>query len=35
LLALPEHAHLRLVHLRSSRETDEWLANLPGQPTKT
>lgn len=28
LLALPEHAHLHLVHLRSPRQADEWLAGL-------
>ena len=28
LLAFPEHAHLHLVHLRSPRETEEWLAGL-------
>lgn len=28
LLSLPEHMHLHLVHLRSPREADEWLADL-------
>lgn len=28
LLSFPEHAHLQLVHLRSPREAEEWLADL-------
>ncbi len=28
LLRFPEHAHLHLIHLRSQREADEWLAGL-------
>jgi adenylate kinase family enzyme len=28
LLSRPEHAHLKLVHLRSPRETREWLSAL-------
>ena len=28
LLTLPEHAHLKLVRFRSSRETEAWLAGL-------
>jgi adenylate kinase family enzyme len=28
LLGRPEHAHLKLVHLRSPRETHEWLSTL-------
>jgi adenylate kinase family enzyme len=28
LLALPEHSHLHVVHLRSPRETADWLASL-------
>ena len=28
LLALPEHAHLKLIHFQSPREADEWLAGL-------
>ncbi len=28
LLGRPEHAHLKLVHLRSPRETREWLSTL-------
>ena len=28
LLALPEHARLKLIHFRSPREADEWLAGL-------
>jgi adenylate kinase family enzyme len=31
-LELPEHAHLQVVHLRSPREADAWLAAL-GLPT--
>jgi adenylate kinase family enzyme len=29
LLAQPEHAHLRVFHFRTPRETDAWLADLP------
>lgn len=28
LLALPEHAHLKLIHFQSPREADKWLAGL-------
>jgi len=28
LLSFPEHEHLHLIHLRSPREADEWLASL-------
>jgi adenylate kinase family enzyme len=28
LLTFPEHTHLHLIHLRSPRETEEWLASL-------
>jgi adenylate kinase family enzyme len=28
LLALPEYAHLKLIHFQSPREADEWLAGL-------
>jgi adenylate kinase family enzyme len=28
LLSRPEHAHLKLIHLRSAKQTREWLAGL-------
>jgi adenylate kinase family enzyme len=28
-LAMPEHAHLRLVHLRTPRQAAQWLAQVP------
>lgn len=33
LFARPENAHLRVVHLRSPRETRRWLATVPLPPT--
>lgn len=35
LMALPEHAHLHLVHLQTPRQAEEWLAGLPEAPRET
>jgi adenylate kinase family enzyme len=32
LLALPEHAHLHLIQLKTVQEAEEWLASLPEGP---
>ncbi len=32
--AQPEHAHLKVVRLRSSREADKWLATIRALPTQ-
>lgn len=32
LLALPEHKHLKLIHFKHPRETEEWLSKLFSKP---
>ena len=31
-LTKPHHAHLRIIRLRSPRETEKWLVNVPSEP---
>ncbi len=35
LLARPEHVHLHLIHLKTPRQAEEWLAGLPEAPRET
>lgn len=35
LLALPEHAHLKLIHLRSPRQAEEWLTAIDGASARS